>query len=464
MGVLDNIAKAGWKTRPTSLSLKQIILTSSLTPSSSPSSQVQQAHQNAAFLSKEIPQRLAFNIQFLTCLKNEQLLSLPQLMILKKNLYRAIGDIEGFEKRFVSLNGSISTENLKEHSLFAKTLHQHLLEFEGNILTLRTGIENCMKKEGTFDASISKESDAVGILRLVKPSPGRGISSLDLIPSATLLRDCVNLTLDQLYFSLIGLKVLHAHFENMVQRIKIGISSQVPLDTSGMAIKNCNVLEVAQDAAMDATVLCVEKVANAPRIDFTKHALHGNYENAIVDKEKDVEMGPIPGIFVESYMHYVFGEVYKNALGASILAWGRAFDVDFGPPIETIVVETKRRQEDTCFAKKRSGEYFSRDRDVVAFRIRDFGCGIPQYQIPCLFHYFYSTVPYEEPTYTNSANFGAQFAGIGVGLPLARLYVAYHGGTLDLHSLEGYGTDVDIVVPRQGFQTCDNGGVISYSA
>ncbi|KAJ2188213.1 hypothetical protein IW144_005877, partial [Coemansia sp. RSA 522] len=37
---------------------------------------------------------------------------------------------------------------------------------------------------------------------------------------------------------------------------------------------------------------------------------------------------------------------------------------------------------------------------------------------------------------------GGPIAGLGFGLPMARLYAEYFGGSLDIVSMEGYGCDV----------------------
>ena len=45
---------------------------------------------------------------------------------------------------------------------------------------------------------------------------------------------------------------------------------------------------------------------------------------------------------------------------------------------------------------------------------------------------------------------GGRMAGLGYGLPLARLYAEYFGGSLRLMSLFGHGSDVFLRLPDMG--------------
>lgn len=65
--------------------------------------------------------------------------------------------------------------------------------------------------------------------------------------------------------------------------------------------------------------------------------------------------------------------------------------------------------------------------------------GVPHSKIGQLFHYTYSTAP--KPNYDFSVDSKtAPIAGLGYGLPIARLYAKYFQGNLALASVEGLGT------------------------
>jgi pyruvate dehydrogenase kinase 2/3/4 len=46
-------------------------------------------------------------------------------------------------------------------------------------------------------------------------------------------------------------------------------------------------------------------------------------------------------------------------------------------------------------------------------------------------------------------------AGLGYGLPISRNYARYFGGDLQIMSMEGYGTDSFIYLPRLGDKSSD---------
>merc|ERR1739842_199173 len=81
----------------------------------------------------------------------------------------------------------------------------------------------------------------------------------------------------------------------------------------------------------------------------------------------------------------------------------------------------------------------------MGIRIADRACGIPFDVGKRVWSYLYSTGSRSTKKYGEKAT---SLAGYGVGLGLSRLYARYLGGTLDLVSLPGYGTSVDLFLTR----------------
>lgn len=87
--------------------------------------------------------------------------------------------------------------------------------------------------------------------------------------------------------------------------------------------------------------------------------------------------------------------------------------------------------------------------DTFTFRISDQGGGIPLEMIKHIYSY-------SHPSKTKFMNFERVpvFAGkvgetvetLGLGLPMSKVYATYWGGSLDVHSMRGYGTDVYVSV------------------
>jgi pyruvate dehydrogenase kinase 2/3/4 len=91
----------------------------------------------------------------------------------------------------------------------------------------------------------------------------------------------------------------------------------------------------------------------------------------------------------------------------------------------------------------------------VTIKIADRGGGIPRSKMATIWKFSHSTANADE----SSSEFG--FDGLtgtkikGFGLPLARIYARYLGGELTLKSMEGYGLDAYLYLPRLG-ENCEN--------
>lgn len=90
--------------------------------------------------------------------------------------------------------------------------------------------------------------------------------------------------------------------------------------------------------------------------------------------------------------------------------------------------------------------------DEIVFRVSDRGGGMDHAKIPSVWKYFFTlnsglresnpelSEPLSMPIGPLEAN-DEPMAALGCGMPIARMYAEYFGGTLQLHTLHGYGCD-----------------------
>ncbi|KAJ1957930.1 hypothetical protein EC988_000583, partial [Linderina pennispora] len=133
--------------------------------------------------------------------------------------------------------------------------------------------------------------------------------------------------------------------------------------------------------------------------------------------------------YIPSHFEYITCELLKNAFRATV-EFSRQSHRLAHPPIQITITK---------------GEGY------VGVRIRDQGGGIAKDNMRNVFEYSWSTMQDDETStagmslQTNLAmqqGIGGPIAGLGFGLPMARLYAGYFGGSLDIVSMEGYGCDV----------------------
>ena len=92
----------------------------------------------------------------------------------------------------------------------------------------------------------------------------------------------------------------------------------------------------------------------------------------------------------------------------------------------------------------------------VVIKVSDEGGGIRRSNMPRIWSYLYTTA---DPSILDSMlgsseardfDTSSPLAGLGYGLPISRNYARYFGGDLSIMSMEGYGTDSFIYLPRLG--------------
>jgi len=117
---------------------------------------------------------------------------------------------------------------------------------------------------------------------------------------------------------------------------------------------------------------------------------------------------------------------------------------DFAPDLPVLMLDPHQMRQvflnilvNTLDASLHGGEVRLRTRklhEAVSVGISDNGVGIPEDDLPKVFDLFYTT----------------KEKGTGLGLAICRKIVEDHGGAVNIHSLPGRGTTVEIVLPGQG--------------
>ena len=89
----------------------------------------------------------------------------------------------------------------------------------------------------------------------------------------------------------------------------------------------------------------------------------------------------------------------------------------------------------------------SGDEDIM-IKISDKGNGIPYSDLKKIWYYSYTSV--DKNFYNNKIDpRDVPMAGFGLGLPISRSILKFLGGDIELMSIENYGTDVYISLPKE---------------
>ncbi|EPQ58256.1 alpha-ketoacid dehydrogenase kinase [Gloeophyllum trabeum ATCC 11539] len=148
-------------------------------------------------------------------------------------------------------------------------------------------------------------------------------------------------------------------------------------------------------------------------------------------------------VYVPVHLEYIATEILKNSFRATVEHHYKQHGTSSRTPLPAVRVTI-------CPSPKVDG------RSHIGIRIRDQGGGVSPANMARIFSYAFTTAdrstgreeigggPYAAQQMTGK---GLQvgmgtIAGLGYGLPMSRLYAKYFGGSLDLFSLDGWGSDV----------------------
>jgi pyruvate dehydrogenase kinase 2/3/4 len=130
--------------------------------------------------------------------------------------------------------------------------------------------------------------------------------------------------------------------------------------------------------------------------------------------------------YVPHHLQYMVAELLKNSCRATVMRYQSSTEI---PPIKVVVVK---------------------GAEDVSIKIADQGGGAPRSTMEKIWNFAHSTK--SEDAISEQVS---ESSARGFGLPLARIYARYFGGELTLRSMEGYGVDAYLYLPRLG-HACEN--------
>jgi pyruvate dehydrogenase kinase 2/3/4 len=217
--------------------------------------------------------------------------------------------------------------------------------------------------------------------------------------------------LDTFFLSRIGTEMLSSQYMATAKSASMGAKC-------GIVNDECDPVAICRKAARHAQKLCQDHFG------LKEHNVKILVETQ-VDSSLADSFGRIRFPYIPQYLCFIMVELLKNSARATVENTARPADLRHKPIVVTVCA----------------------DHSQVAIRVSDRASGIPFNVAQSVWSYMYSTVP---KTGAGSSFFarGSPLAGFGVGLPLSRLYARYLGGSLQLMSMPGIGTDAYLHLKR----------------
>lgn len=261
--------------------------------------------------------------------------------------------------------------------------------------------------------------------------------------------------LERFFSSRVGIRVLAGQYLALRdQLLQLPSSPIIPEEYVGMICKRTSPYRIVNRAVQDATRLCEDLYGFAPTVS--------------VRGRVDLTFSYFP-----AHLHYIVLELIKNGMRATV-----DFHKDRPVMVQSSLISSSRKQNKKCHGASNNIPPMtiiisdSPNNEDVVIKVCDEGGGIPRSRMAKIWSYLFTTanpdvqesvlrpLGGDDEWSTREAIKGPTspiLAGLGVGLPLARSYARYFGGDLDLISLEGYGTDAYLYLPRL---TADDEGLI----
>jgi len=282
---------------------------------------------------------------------------------------------------------------------------RHIMTFQNIRLVKTRASRSTFSVPELVDSFTEVVQSAVGLLQDMVPHLADAVHTLHRERGDDFDGAFVDKWLDDFLLNYIGSQMLLSQYLACVRGRPTGIIES-----------NCDVPRICQQAVAIVGDLHRSSAGRVPKIVVeTASAKSGSSDTAHFS-------------YIPEFLKFMLVEILDNSCRATLNTYHDRTDLRAWPI--TVVVCGDARE--------------------VVIRISDRARGIPFEVGKSVWSYLYSEAP-ESGTCTVSSSedqFAITLAGHGAGLPLSRLYARYLGGSLDLVSWPGYGTDVFINLPR----------------
>jgi pyruvate dehydrogenase kinase 2/3/4 len=218
----------------------------------------------------------------------------------------------------------------------------------------------------------------------------------------------------------------------------------------GCIQSDCNLVEEARRVSDLVMKQTTEYYGMCPRIEIVDCQQPNNCEDDDEDGgSASASSTSDPFTYVTHHLHYMLAELLKNSCRATVQQY----------------LHATREEGNGLTGHHHSGEIpklhpikviITKGEEDVTIKVADRGGGIPRSWMDHIWkfgHSHHSDPQESHAEFGTSEGAGARIRGFG--LPLARIYARYFGGELNLKSMEGYGVDAYLHLPRLG-TSCEN--------
>eukprot|EP00437_Effrenium_voratum_P015540 CAMPEP_0181442678 /NCGR_PEP_ID=MMETSP1110-20121109/24151_1 /TAXON_ID=174948 /ORGANISM="Symbiodinium sp., Strain CCMP421" /LENGTH=343 /DNA_ID=CAMNT_0023566609 /DNA_START=131 /DNA_END=1162 /DNA_ORIENTATION=+ len=279
-------------------------------------------------------------------------------------------------------------QQVQEWQEIPELTEAHLKHMASFSYMLKADPKDPVKFQGAVQKVLKRQDNMVPLMT-------RAMQKLRQLRGEEDFDDFSNKFLDNFLLNRLGCNLLLSHYLAVAHphRKMIGIIDP-----------QCDAVETCRAAGEDIVKACRDFLGRTPQMSVEGYSQEGVPGRA-------PRFAYIPGI-----LEFVVRELLKNSFRAT-LDLARSEAELQSRPIRVIVCA---------------------DEDHVMIRISDKAQGIPIEVGTRVWSYMYTT----------TSGKPSPLSGYGVGLPLSRLHARYLGGTLQLISLPGYGTDAYLSLPR----------------